>query len=243
MRLRSQAVFLLVLTLVAGFTAANAVAQTTFTFETPVGATAAGNSVDASAVFAINGNTITITLTNLEANPTSIAQALSGIDFDLSTGQKWGTLTSSSAQRIRVHRNGSFVLGSTGATDWGLRETFQGGMQLTALDFRGADDLLIGAPAGNNYSDANRSLDGNKHHNLFLDQTATFVLTIPCLKGSPAITDVAFVFGADGARGQCDSGKKVHGDPAVTPEPATMLLFGSGLAALGAFRRKFRTAA
>lgn len=243
MLLRSQAVFLLILLSVASFATANADAQTTFTFGTPVGASSRGEPVDALATFAIQGDTITVTLTDIEANPTSIDQALGGIDFDLSSGQTWGVLTSSSAQRIKILQNGTFVMGNTGATGWQLSDSFHGGLQLTALDFRGGDALLIGPPAGGTYSDANRSIARNGHHRSFLDQTATFVLTIPCLKGLPAITDVTFLFGTDGSHRECDSGTKVHGDPSVTPEPTTMLLFGSGLAALGAFRRKHRPGA
>jgi PEP-CTERM motif-containing protein len=239
--LRSKAVFLLLI--LAGFAAANADAQTTFTFGTPVGATSRGEPVDALATFTIQGDKITVTLTDMEANPTSTAQALSGIDFDLSSGQTWGVLTSSSAQRIKILQNGTFVMGDTGATGWQLRDSFQGGLQLTALDFRGGDALLIGAPAGGTYGDANRSIAGNGHHRSFLDETATFVLTIPCLKGLPAITDVSFLFGNVGSHRECGSGTKIQGDPSVTPEPATMLLFGSGLAALGAFRRKYRATA
>ncbi|MGB2633598.1 MAG: PEP-CTERM sorting domain-containing protein [Candidatus Acidiferrum sp.] len=243
MLLPSKAILLPVLLIVAGFATANAEAQTTFTFGTPAGAASRGEPVDALATFTIQGDTVTVSITDMEANPTSIAQALSGIDFDLNSGQKWGVLTSSSAQRIKILQNGAFVMGNSGATGWRLDDGFQGGLQLTALDFRGGDALLIGPPAGGTYSDANRSIAGNGHHRTFLDQTATFVLTIPCLKGLPTITDVTFLFANVGSHSECASGTKIQGDPSVTPEPATMLLFGSGLAALGAFRRKHRAAA
>jgi len=241
--LRSQAVFLLVLMIVAGFATANADAQTTFTFGTPMGATSRGEPVYGLAMFTIQGDTITVTLTDLAANPTSIAQALRGIDFDLGSRHTGAVLTSSSAERIKILQNGTIVAGSTGATNWWLHDSPQGGLQLTALDFRGGDALQIGPPDAGTYSDTNGSIAGNGHHRAFLDQTATFVLTIPCLKGSPAITDVTFLFGTDGFHRECAPGTRVHGDPSVTPEPATMLLFSSGLVALGAFRRKHRPAA
>lgn len=57
--------YALLAVVVFGFAATRAGAQTTFTFDTPVGATWGGEAVDASAKFVISGNTITITLTNL----------------------------------------------------------------------------------------------------------------------------------------------------------------------------------
>lgn len=241
MLLQTQAVFLLILLIVVGFAPANIDAQTRFTFGTPVIAASHGESVDTLATFIIQDDTITVALSDIEANPTSTAQALRGMVFDLSFGETWRVLNPRSAERIKNLQNGTFVMGNTGATNWQLRDSFRGGLQLTALDFRGGDALLIGPQGGGFYRDANRYINGNGHGSFF-DQTDRFVLTIPCLKGLPAITDVTFLFGTDGSHRECDSGTKVHGDPSVTPEPTTMLLFGSGLAALGTFRRRHRPA-
>lgn len=240
MSFRSMGILLLVM--LATFAVSNANAQTTITFDTPAGATTSGGAVDASATFTISGDTISITLTNLEANPTSVAQALSGLNFTLSTGETSGTLTSSSAQQVTILGNQTFTLGSTAATGWGLNNNVSGGLQLTALGFSGPATLLIGPAGGATYSDANGSIAGNNPHNPFLDQTATFTITIAGLSDSATISSATFLFGTDAENTESVPG--VPESPTVTPEPTTMLLFGSGLAALGAaLRRRARSAA
>jgi hypothetical protein len=231
---------ILLLAVLAAFTATQASAQTTITFDTPLGATTSGGAVDATATFTISGDTIEIMLTNLQANPTSVAQALSGLDFVLSTGRTSGVLSASSAQQVTILKNQTFTLGSTSVTGWGLNDGMRGGLQLTALGFSGPGTLLIGPSGGTTYSDANGSIAGNRPHNPFLSQSATFTITIPCLSGSASITSATFLFGTNGSNPESVVG--IPAAPAVTPEPTTMLLFGSGLAALGAaLRRKARS--
>lgn len=155
----------------------------------------------------------------------------------LSPGSTWAFLDSSSAAKLTISTNQSNSLEGTGGTGWRVSDTFNGGIQLAASNQR--DDLWIGSPAGSTKSDVNRSITGK-----LLGPKAAFVLTIPCLKGLPTISGVTFYFDRDGhSSPDCTRGKGASGDPSVTPEPTTMLLFGSGLAALGAFRRKLRLAA
>ena len=109
------------------------------TFTTPAGSAAGGQSVDASVKIVTNADgSIDITLTNFEANPTSVVQAISDLDFTLSNGATTGTLASSSGQEITVASNGTFTLGSTVSTGWALNNNVSGGLQLDVL----------GAPAG-----------------------------------------------------------------------------------------------
>src|SRR5262249_38675924 len=76
----------------------------TITYVTPSGATSGGQAVDAEAVFTTGTHSLTITLTNLEANPTSVAQNLSDLSFTISGGSLTGaTLSSSSGQEITVN--------------------------------------------------------------------------------------------------------------------------------------------
>src|SRR5215472_9023400 len=99
------------------------------TFMTPTGSTTGGQPVDASAVFTTGSGTVTITLNNLEANPTSVVQNLSDLSFTLSNGATSGTLASSSGMEVTVNGDGTFSTGATvSPTAWKLS-----GLQLTAL--------------------------------------------------------------------------------------------------------------
>src|SRR5689334_13567325 len=92
----------------------------TITFVTPNGSSTSGGPVNASATFTTSAGQISITLTDLLANPTDVAQLISDLSFTLSNGAATGTLASSSGQQLTVNSNGSFSLGSTIATGWGL---------------------------------------------------------------------------------------------------------------------------
>src|SRR5215471_5794181 len=70
----------------------------TFTFETAPGATESGGSpVDAKAVFTTTGSTLTITLTDLLADPKNVAQLISDLSFGVTIGNVAGASLSSSS--------------------------------------------------------------------------------------------------------------------------------------------------
>src|SRR5262245_59984138 len=109
------------------------------TYITPSGATSGGQAVDAEAVFTTGLDSLTITLTNLEANPTSVAQNLSDLNFSLSNGTNAGfSLSSSSGQEVTVAGSGTPSLGSTVST---------GSELSTSGTTQGTLDVL-GAPIG-----------------------------------------------------------------------------------------------
>ena len=197
------------------------------TYITPSGSLAGGQPVDASAVFTTGNGTLSITLTDLQANPTSVVQLISDLDFTLSNGATVGTLVSSSAQEITVNSNGTFTLGSTVSTGWALN-TFGGGLQLNVLGTpTGPSHLIIGPPDGSNlYSNANGSIAGNGPHNPFLDQSATFILDIAGVTGDTSVTSATFSFGTT-------AGIDVPGTPVSTPEPGSISLLLSGMLGLG----------
>src|SRR5579862_8895619 len=83
----------------------------TINYVTPAGSSTSG-PVKASATLTTGSGTVSVTLTDLESNPTDVAQLISDLEIFFSNGATTGTLTSSSAQQITVNGGGTFTLGS-----------------------------------------------------------------------------------------------------------------------------------
>src|SRR5437762_3011995 len=77
------------------------------TLITPAGSNTGGQPVSAKATFTTAANQVTILLENLQANPSSVVQNLSGLQFSFSTGQNTGTLASSSGVERNIADDGS----------------------------------------------------------------------------------------------------------------------------------------
>jgi hypothetical protein len=212
----------------------------TVTYVTPSGATSGGQAVDAEAVFTTGTHSLTITLTNLEANPTSVVQNLSDLNFTLSNGTNAGfSLSSSSGQEVTVDGSRTPSLGSTVSTGWELSTsgTTQGTLDVLAAGGAGPAHLIIGPPGtGGTYSNANGSIEGNGPHNPFLNQTATFTITGTGITADTTISAMSFSFGTT-------AGNDVTGQVSV-PEPSSLVLGLLGLGLVGAigYRRKGRRA-
>lgn len=188
-----------------------------------------GTTVNAGATISYSGGLVTVTLTNCLVNPTSISQNISDIFFSIagatgSTSGQIGSLVGTSL--VTVAADGTTTT-SSGSVLWNLivsGDTFH----LTDLIGNSPTtptSTIIGAPGGGGvYSNANGSIAGSGPHNPFINQTATW--TFACTSCGGAIGDVVISFGTT---------------PTSVPEPASMLLLGSGLSALGFFsRRKLR---
>jgi hypothetical protein len=212
----------------------------TITFNTLAGATTSGGPVSAKAQITTGIGTVQVILTDLQGNPTDVAQLLSDFDFVLSNGATTGTLTSSSGQQVTIADNGTFALGSTVSTGWGLNNNVGGGLQLDALGFVGPKGLIVGpSGAGSVYSNANGSIAGNNAHNPFIYQTATFNLSVAGVTADTTVTSGIFSFGTTAGinvtgcvvgAAQCNSG--------TVPEPITSSLVGVGLISLFFLRRR-----
>ena len=221
---------------------ASVAGASSITFDTPSGSTVGGLPVSATATFVTGTDSLTITLTNLQANPTSAVQNLSDLAFVLSTGQTSGSLTSSSGLERNVAANGTFSDGAVVSTGWAL-ETSGTGLRLHVLGTAiGPAHTIIGGPNGSNvYSNANGSIANNGPHNPFLAGTATFELTIVGLTADSSVTAATFSFGTT-------EGSNVPGDcgdciPRV-PEPSAGTLFvisGVLFAVLATMRRRSGT--
>jgi hypothetical protein len=198
---------------------------------TPGGSTTGGQPVDASAFFTTSAGSLSIILTNLEANPTSVVQCLSDLQFTLGNGGSLtgASLSSSAGQEITVNSNGTFTLGSTVATGWVQTLSGTSGvLDVLGAGGAGPTHLIIGPPgAMSTYSNANGSIAGNKPHNPFLDQSATFTITGASITADTTITSATFSFGTT------EGANLVPG--VAVPEPGSLALCATGTTSIFGF--------
>jgi hypothetical protein len=209
------------------------------TFTIPAGTTVGGQPVSATATITTSNDTIDVTLQNTQANPTSVIQALSDLFITFDNAQVAGSLTSSSSMERTIADDGTFTNGATVSTGWQVDDITSGGLRLHVLGTPIAPaHLIIGPPDGSNlYSNANGSIAGNKPHNPFLAESATFELNVPGVSADTTITGVTFSFGTTEG-----NNVTVGGGPPPVPEPASIVLAGLGVVGFASYRRLSRRA-
>ena len=196
----------------------------TMTFDTGA-ISLGGQTVDAEAIVTTGAGTVTVTLRNLEADPTAVIQNISGFGFTLSGGLGAGSsLSSSSGLERTVAANGSFHDGSSVSTGWTLNNLFLNGLGGAANT--PAHTIIGGPGGGGTYDLANSSIAGNGPHNPFLAGDVTFTISLSGVNSDTTISGPIFQFGTSGDQiGVPDGG-------------TTVLLLGAALSGLGMLRRK-----
>jgi hypothetical protein len=248
--LRKLAIMMVVVCGFLGLLASTAKAST-FTFDF-IGTTSGGAAANgrATIVGSAGSNLLTITLTNNLTNIETVGSAISGFSFQVSVNGSAinitpVTITSQSGRLVSFND-------STTATDfggngsgvdplgWGLSN--QNPAYLNALGFTGSgtnppDELILGAPtSGLTWASANGSITQSDPHQPFVDKTATFTVTLGVnLPVGFQFTNVQMYFGTNA---DTTGGNHVTD----TPEPASMLLLGTGLMGVAAGLRRRRRA-
>jgi len=167
------------------------------TWTTPDGATIGGLPVDASANIVNNfGTTYTVTLTNLEANSTSIAQNLSGLSINFQNSVVpiapfyQGDAVTVAANGTATPNPGA-IYGESGPWSMTWNKSFTAAIATAS----GPDYSLIGPPGPDGtHSNANGSIAGNGPHNPFLSSLTWSFELIPVTGDTGPITGVNFSF-------------------------------------------------
>lgn len=184
---------------------------------TPIGATADGHPANAKATFTTSPGQVHVLLENLQADPRSRGQAISGLFFTLDGGQSGGSMPSSSGIERSIASNGTFVDLGPAATGWSFTNV---GTQnrLDVLNTPTAPEhLVIGPPnASNIYGNANASILGNGPANPFLGLSAQFTLNIPGVTDDTLLDQAIFQFGTS-------PGDETPGTT-IVPEPAALAM-------------------
>jgi len=218
------------LAVLAVLTAASTRANT-IDFTTPAGTSSSDGPLSAEAVLTAGSGQVTITLTDLLANPTSAGQLISGVVFDITGATGLGTV-SGSGKLATIAANGSYTtpVSASSLTHWA--DTMSGStFTLTTLSGSQPNQMIIGPDNGSGkFSNANASII---NFNPTVLGSASFTLSIPGVTSASTISNVRIEFGT--------GPDTVVGTPPTVPDGgSTVALLGMALCGFGLVGRNFR---
>jgi hypothetical protein len=208
------------------------------------GTSSGGQAVDAKAVITFNNmnDMLTVVLTNLLPNPTSVAQNITDFGFQIQASE--GALSCSSnclstattlIGTVAVNPGGSYTVNSLNENPgWGVTHSSAG----FSLNARSGTNSIIGPWGGGGYTNANSSIAGHT----MINQSAEWVFLLAGLPNNlgqtVTISNLVFSFGT--TAGDTLTGIDPPSPDASigTPEPLPFDLAGTGLVGIYFLRRR-----
>jgi hypothetical protein len=196
-----------------------------------VNGTDSDGPVSAVAVVTPGAGEVTITLTDLLANPQSAGQLISGLNFDI-TDVTGVNSVSGSGELVTITGGGpASPTGSTSLTHWAA--TLSGStVTLTTLSGGQPNQMIIGpADSSGKYSAANASIE---NFNPSVLNTATFTIFLNgSVTAASTISDIQIQFGTGPEA-------TLPNTPSVPDGGSTVALLGFALCGIGLVGRKLR---